>query len=269
MTIPTAADAINLTESIKKVRRNIILLSLASLTSTKIIVDLQTTGGSLTTSPFNHLPSKSVFTFWFSFLFIHHLESTLFILLGSLVALLLRSFFDFYLFEKHTKKTFQRPFQRAFSTLIDLEIGFAKIKRYKFRKSLLTSIIYTPPATQAHLDLRALLYITETYLHRVGTQNDCRKLHESIPSGEISYDKLPPETQKALDSFHLRFRHELRERKDDARIEFYHYSIEYLSCLFSPAIAILTLAYCTYALSTKLGSPALSLLPPMTFMPLL
>lgn len=103
MTIPTAANLINPTESAKKVKRNIFLLSLFSLTSTKMLVLLEQTKDRLSDTPFDLLPTDSVFTFLFSWLFVHN-KSFIYLLLICLAILSIRSALDYIMYERHLTK---------------------------------------------------------------------------------------------------------------------------------------------------------------------
>lgn len=100
MNIPSTANTLDPTTSIQKVRRNIFLLSLALLTSTKLVIDINNAQHSILISPFSFLPTEGIFSFLFSFTFIHHGHSVIALLIISLFLLICRSLFDYFSFEK-------------------------------------------------------------------------------------------------------------------------------------------------------------------------
>ncbi|KAF1076268.1 hypothetical protein MKHDV_01289 [Halodesulfovibrio sp. MK-HDV] len=101
-------------------RRNIIFISLISLSAITIISDLHSTGGSLIASPFYYLPDNSIFTFWFSYIFKFHSISLVLLLLSALALLILRSIFDF-LFHPNSPREVPFLLHFRFYTLIELE----------------------------------------------------------------------------------------------------------------------------------------------------
>lgn len=102
--IPTSADVIDPTNSINSVRRSIMVISIICLASTRIIIDLRSTGGSLIAPPFEYMPLNSYFTFCFSYIFIYNKVSTFIFLSTFLLFLILRSLFDFYLYQLPTTR---------------------------------------------------------------------------------------------------------------------------------------------------------------------
>ncbi len=256
MNIPTNAEAIDPTAPIKTVKKNIIWISLVSLTCTKIILDLNSAGNSILIPPFDLLPTKSIFTFWFSFIFIHHETSFFFVLLGSLFLLLCRSFFDYFYHERHSPLLTNNA-QTSFSILVYLknvlvnslkEPGIAPHKI-----TLLLKPIYRPQKALGHsLDLDStgwsLLSIASTYLSDTRRANTLIELSKEQPFDIYDLAHLTGSDRKDIIDAIWAITIELMKLQKKACEEFYSSWVHRITCIASPIFGSVTFIYCIYKL---------------------